>query len=115
MQGSRHAAQPSGHAIRSVACHEICLQLLDDIRAASQLGNCFAEIRAEGVVPPQGSAQSARGAPPHQHKRSQPGDLLTTASQYFMDDADRSRPASAALPAAPAQPSSIEQREPAQP
>ena len=44
MQGPRHAAQSSGHAIRSAACHDICVQLLDEIRAASQLGNCFAEI-----------------------------------------------------------------------
>ena len=63
-------------------------------------------------MPSQGSAQPARGAPPHQHKRSQPGDLLTTASQYFMDDADRSRPASAAVPAVPAQPGSDAQPEP---
>lgn len=39
----------------------------------------------------------------HQHKRSQPGDLLTTANQYFTDNAAKSRPASAAVPAAPAQ------------
>ena len=52
---------------------------------------------------------SAPGAPNfsrHQHKRSQPGDLLTTANHFFVDDADaKIRPASAAVPAVPVQPS----------
>ena len=48
MHGSRHAAQSSGHTIRRIACHEIRLQLLEDIRAASQLRSCFAEV-FEGV------------------------------------------------------------------
>ena len=39
-----------------------------------------------------------------QQKRSAPGDLLTTAIQCFDEDAARRRPASAALPAAPARP-----------
>ena len=65
-------------------------------------------------MPSQGAAQSAGGTAPHQHKRSQPGELLTTASQFFMDDADRSRPASAALPTAPAQPGPDAQPEPSE-
>ena len=59
---------------------------------------------------------SVPGAPSfsrHQHKRSQPGDLLTTTSQFFMDDAAaKSRPASAAVPAVPVQPSSDAQAAP---
>ena len=53
----------------------------------------------------QSAAPGAPGFSRHQHKRSQPGDLLTTTSQFFVDAAAKSRPASAAVPAVPVQPS----------
>lgn len=65
-------------------------------------------------MPLQGSLPAPQAFVRHQHKRSQPGDLLTTASQYFMDETSKSSPASAALPAAPVEPGPDGQAKPLQ-
>ena len=60
-------------------------------------------ILPSAIVAMQGPVVGGQAFVRHQHKRSQPGDLLTTANQYFTENAAKSRPASAAVPAAPAQ------------